>query len=69
MEVAPDFDRPVVRKLYTIAGRFILIESDQWLAKLVDILLEMVPHGSRCLRPASRCEYRISLRPAFAADS
>ncbi len=40
MEVAPDFDRPVVRKLYTIAGRFILIESDQWLAKLVDSLLE-----------------------------
>jgi len=41
MEVAPDFDRPAVRKLYTVAGRFILIESrDRSLAELVDSLLE-----------------------------
>jgi len=41
MEVAQDFGRPAVRKLYTVAGRFILIESrDRSLAELVDSLLE-----------------------------
>jgi len=41
MEVAQDFGRPAVRKLYTVAGRFLLIESrDRSLAELVDSLLE-----------------------------
>jgi hypothetical protein len=41
MEVAQDFSRPAVRKLYTVAGRFLLIESrDRSLAELVDSLLE-----------------------------
>jgi hypothetical protein len=41
MEVAQDLCRPAVRRLYTVAGRFLLIESrDRRLAELVDRLLE-----------------------------
>jgi len=41
MEVAQDLCRPAVRRLYTVAGRFLLIESrDRRLAELVDSLLE-----------------------------
>jgi hypothetical protein len=40
-EVAQDSSRPGVRKLYSVAGRFLLIESrDRRLAELVDSLLE-----------------------------
>ena len=41
MEVAQASSRPAVRKLYSVAGRFLLIESrDRRLAELVDSLLE-----------------------------
>ena len=40
MEIAPGFVRPAFRKIYTIAGRFLIIESrDQQLDQLVDSLL------------------------------